>query len=94
MLSGADGIVLVATAQRTGERYTGYGNYVIVQHAAGLRTLYAHLLASVVKPGETVRQGQVLGFVGSTGNSTGPHTHFEARVENTAIDPLVLLPKR
>ncbi len=94
VLSGADGIVLVATAQRTGERYTGYGNYVIVQHAAGLRTLYAHLLASVVKPGETVRQGQVLGFVGSTGNSTGPHTHFEARVENTAIDPLVLLPKR
>lgn len=92
--SAADGVVVVATAQRSGDQYVGYGSYVVVQHAGGLRTLYAHLLRSVVKPGDAVRQGQVLGFMGSTGNSTGPHTHFEVRFQNTPIDPTVLLPKR
>jgi murein DD-endopeptidase MepM/ murein hydrolase activator NlpD len=92
--SAADGVVVVATAQRSGDQYVGYGSYVVVQHAGGLRTLYAHLLRSVVKPGDAVRQGQVLGFMGSTGNFTGPHTHFEVRFQNTPIDPTVLLPKR
>jgi murein DD-endopeptidase MepM/ murein hydrolase activator NlpD len=92
VLSAAEGVVLLATAQRVGDRYAGYGNYVVIEHAGGLRTLYAHLLGSVVQPGEQVHAGQVLGFMGSTGNSTGPHTHFEARVDNTPIDPLILLP--
>jgi murein DD-endopeptidase MepM/ murein hydrolase activator NlpD len=92
VLNAADGVVLLATAQRVGDRYAGYGNYVVIEHAGGLRTLYAHLLGSAVQPGEQVHAGQVLGFLGSTGNSTGPHTHFEARVANTPIDPLILLP--
>jgi murein DD-endopeptidase MepM/ murein hydrolase activator NlpD len=92
VLSAAEGVVLLATAQRVGDRYAGYGNYVVIEHAGGLRTLYAHLLGSVVQPREQVHAGQVLGFMGSTGNSTGPHTHFEARVDNTPIDPMILLP--
>ncbi len=94
VLSAAEGVVVLATAQRSGDHYVGYGNYVVVQHPGGLRTLYAHLLRSVVQPGDAVRQRQVLGFMGSTGNSTGPHTHFEVRFQNTPIDPTALLPKR
>ncbi len=93
VLAAADGTVLLTGAQRQGNQYVGYGNYVILQHASGLRTLYAHLLGSAVRPGDTLHQGQVLGFLGSTGNSTGPHTHFEVRVENAPIDPAVLLPR-
>jgi murein DD-endopeptidase MepM/ murein hydrolase activator NlpD len=65
----------------------GYGNYVILQHGDGLRTLYAHLMTWAVKPGDTVKRGQLIGLVGSSGNSTGPHTHFEVRVDNSPIDP-------
>jgi len=93
VLAAADGTVLLSDAQRYGNAYVGYGRYVLLQHAGGVRTLYAHLLGSTVRPGDVLHQGQVLGFVGSTGNSTGPHTHFEVRVENAPIDPFVLLPR-
>lgn len=57
----------------------GYGQYVVVSHLNGTQTLYAHLGANIVSAGDTVVQGQVIGYSGSTGRSTGPHLHFEVR---------------
>lgn len=57
----------------------GYGNYVVIAHTNGTQTLYAHLNTAIVSPGTTVVQGQVIGYVGNTGKSTGAHLHFEVR---------------
>ena len=65
----------------------GYGNLVVVEHGGGLATAYAHQQQIYVSVGQTVTQGQVLGEVGSTGNSTGPHLHFEVRINGSAVDP-------
>jgi len=70
----------------------GYGNCVIINHGDGVRTLYAHASRILVKRGERVVQGQVVARVGSTGNSTGPHVHFEVRLDNRFKDPLDFLP--
>lgn len=64
----------------TSEYHWSYGNYVIVVHDNGTSTLYAHMSKRAVKAGQTVTQGQVLGYVGSTGSSTGNHLHYELRV--------------
>jgi murein DD-endopeptidase MepM/ murein hydrolase activator NlpD len=66
----------------------GYGNLVVVDHGGGLSTAYAHQQQIYVSIGQSVSQGQALGEVGSTGNSTGPHLHFEVRINGTAVDPL------
>jgi murein DD-endopeptidase MepM/ murein hydrolase activator NlpD len=66
----------------------GYGNLVVVDHANGLATAYAHQSAIAVTCGQGVIQGQVVGYVGSTGHSTGPHLHFEVRVNGSPVDPL------
>ena len=70
----------------------GYGNYVVLDHGSGNTTLYAHMSSIAVGEGETVSQGQVIGYVGSTGNSTGPHLHYEIRENGSRIDPLTYLP--
>jgi murein DD-endopeptidase MepM/ murein hydrolase activator NlpD len=70
----------------------GYGNYVVIAHRAGLVTLYGHLNKALVKAGDTVTQGQLIGLEGSTGHSTGPHLHFELRLNNEPIDPAPYLP--
>jgi murein DD-endopeptidase MepM/ murein hydrolase activator NlpD len=64
-----------------------YGNHVIVQMQDGLSTLYGHMVRMNVSWGEPVRAGDVIGWVGSTGNSTGPHLHFEVRYGGVAFDP-------
>jgi murein DD-endopeptidase MepM/ murein hydrolase activator NlpD len=88
VFAAADGVVVQAGPMTDGSGgLVGYGNYVIVEHADGLRTLYAHLMTWAVEPKQTVKRGQLIGLVGSTGNSTGPHTHFEVRVDNTPVDP-------
>ncbi|CAA9229193.1 MAG: Membrane proteins related to metalloendopeptidases [uncultured Acidimicrobiales bacterium] len=66
----------------------GYGNAVVVDHAGGLSTLYAHQSALAVTVGQVVAAGDVVGRVGSTGNSTGPHLHFEVRVLGAPVDPV------
>ena len=69
----------------------GYGNLVVVDHGNGLATAYAHASVIVVALGQEVAQGETLSLVGSTGNSSGPHLHFEVRVNGVAVDPLLYL---
>jgi murein DD-endopeptidase MepM/ murein hydrolase activator NlpD len=66
----------------------GYGNYVCVQHGGGLSTCYGHNSSISVSVGQSVSQGQVIASSGNTGNSTGPHVHFETRVNGNPVDPL------
>ena len=66
----------------------GYGNCVIINHGNGVSTLYGHMSAILVNAGDTVAQGEQIGRVGSTGNSTGPHLHFEILIDGTAVDPM------
>jgi murein DD-endopeptidase MepM/ murein hydrolase activator NlpD len=73
---------------------SGYGNYTVIRHVNGFETGYGHQSKLLVKPGAKVRQGQLIGLVGSTGNSTGPHLHFEIKVNGRFVDPLsVKLPR-
>jgi murein DD-endopeptidase MepM/ murein hydrolase activator NlpD len=67
---------------------SGYGKHVLVEHGPGLSSRYAHLSAILVARGAPVAAGQVIGLVGSTGNSTGPHLHFEIHVLGKAVDPV------
>lgn len=78
----ADGLVEMA-------KYFGsYGNYVQIGHGGDLETRYAHLSSYTVRDGEQVRKGDLIGYVGSTGRSTGPHLHYEVRVANEPVNPI------
>lgn len=66
----------------------GYGNRILITHLEGLKTLYGHLLIKLVKKGEQIKQGQIIGLVGDTGNVTGPHLHFEIWLKNKRVDPV------
>lgn len=87
VMGAADGLVVAV-----GHTNIGYGNYVVIAHGAGIATLYGHLLQTNVSVGDRVVRGQVIGLEGSTGLSTGPHVHFELRVNDQAVDPMPYLP--
>jgi murein DD-endopeptidase MepM/ murein hydrolase activator NlpD len=70
----------------------GYGNLVVVDHANGYATYYAHLSGFRVYAGQGVQRGQLIGLVGSTGNSSGPHLHFEIRYNHSLLNPRLYLP--
>lgn len=84
--AAASGRVIIAGWQR------GYGKVVYVDHGNGLSTRYGHLSAIDVTVGQSVSQGQTIGLVGSTGRSTGPHLHYEVRINNQPVDPKPYLP--
>ena len=69
----------------------GYGNMVEVDHGSGVSTRYAHMERVAVAPGETVARGAVLGYVGATGRATGPHLHYEVRIDGEPVDPMRFL---
>lgn len=69
----------------------GYGRYVRISHSNGYETAYGHMSGIAVAPGQSVRKGEIIGFVGSSGYSTGPHVHFEVFVDGQNVDPLYML---
>jgi len=84
----ADGGVIVYS----GNNSYGYGNMVMIDHGTGFQSLYAHMSQIFVSCGESVGQSAVIGSVGSTGRSSGPHLHFEIRTSSTVVNPWNLLP--
>jgi murein DD-endopeptidase MepM/ murein hydrolase activator NlpD len=85
--AAADGVVVAV-----GHTNVGYGNYVVIAHGGGIATLYGHLLDTTVKTGDGVVRGQQIGHEGSTGLSTGPHVHFELRLNDQVVNPMPYLP--
>lgn len=81
---------LPGTVEKVGYDPHGYGHYLIVSHPDGLRTLYGHLSYALVGQGQDVYAGVPIAVGGNTGNSTGPHLHFEVRMGETAIDPTLI----
>lgn len=72
--------------------YAGYGNLVVVRHARGMTTHYGHCHELRVQPGQRVKAGEIIATVGNTGHSTGPHLHFEIRMNGAPIDPESFFP--
>jgi murein DD-endopeptidase MepM/ murein hydrolase activator NlpD len=82
----ADGVVV-----RASDGSDGYGNLVQIDHGNGIATLYGHNSQIIVSVGQTVKKGQIVSYLGSTGNSTGPHVHYEVRVNGNAVNPETFL---
>ena len=89
--ASAGGTVTKAGYNKAGAG-TGYGYSVIISHSGGYTTVYAHCLSLAVSAGQTVRQGQLIGYVGSTGRSSGNHCHFEIRRNGSYIAPQSVFP--
>jgi murein DD-endopeptidase MepM/ murein hydrolase activator NlpD len=79
--AAADGVVQTAGME------SGYGREVVINHGNGIETLYGHLSGFAVTTGQQVREGQIIGYVGMSGRSTGPHLHYEVRINNTPVNP-------
>ena len=96
VVAAADGTVVATNSSCThnwGKSYScgcggGYGNYVMISHAGGKMTVYGHLTSLTVSSGQSVSRGQIIGYVGSTGNSTGPHLHYECRRNGVRYNPM------
>ncbi|MCA0910020.1 M23 family metallopeptidase [Qipengyuania gaetbuli] len=78
----ADGVVSKA------EKFSSYGNFVSIEHGARIQTRYAHMSRIAVADGARVKKGDIIGYVGSTGRSTGPHLHYEVRIDGSAVNPV------
>jgi murein DD-endopeptidase MepM/ murein hydrolase activator NlpD len=81
--ASANGVVKIAA-----HLGTGYGNHVVINHGYGYETLYGHMFRIKAKPGQRVKRGEIIGYVGSTGKSTGPHCHYEVRKNGRQLDPV------
>jgi murein DD-endopeptidase MepM/ murein hydrolase activator NlpD len=81
VIAPADGVVTFA------DFYSGYGRMIEIEHAQSFSTRYGHLSSFAVTPGQTVHRGQVIGYVGLSGRSTGPHLHYEVWVHNNPVNP-------
>ena len=84
----ADGVI------KDARYHPEYGNLVIVSHGFGIETRYAHLSRHAVRPGLSVTRGQIVGYAGSTGRSTGTHLHYEVWIDGRAVNPLQYLVAR
>lgn len=90
-LAAPTGTPVYATADGVVSRadwYSSYGLYISLEHGASLQTRYAHLSRLAVAAGDAVKKGDLIGYVGSTGRSTGPHLHYEVRVDGVAVNPI------
>lgn len=87
-------VVISKALKRSNGTYKSYGEYIVINHHDGTMTLYAHMLedSRTVFEGDKVSQGQVIGTVGNTGNSTGTHLHFEVRIKGSPVNPIPYLP--
>ncbi|MBP3837682.1 MAG: peptidoglycan DD-metalloendopeptidase family protein [Prevotella sp.] len=85
IVSAWDGKVRIVDYERS-----GYGKYIVIRHANGLETIYAHLSKHLVKPGQFVKAGETIGLGGNTGRSTGSHLHFETRLCGVALNPILM----
>jgi murein DD-endopeptidase MepM/ murein hydrolase activator NlpD len=89
-ISSSFGTPVRATADGTVEmadRASGYGREIVIDHGYGVKTVYGHLSGFAVTEGQEVTRGQVIGYVGTSGRSTGPHLHYEVRIRNTPVNP-------
>ena len=89
-LAAPTGTPVYATADGTISRanwFSSYGKFISIEHGADMQTRYAHLSQIVVNAGDTVKKGELIGYVGSTGRSTGPHLHYEVRIAGQDVDP-------
>ena len=82
MLAPADGVVVKAGFE------SGYGNVVELRHGYGLKTVFGHNSRLNVKPGQRVKRGDIIAYSGNTGSSTGPHVHYEVRVNGLPVNPV------
>lgn len=90
-LAAATGTPIYATADgyvSKAEPFSSYGNYVSIEHGARIQTRYAHMSRIAVAEGSRVKKGDIIGYVGSTGRSTGPHLHYEVRIAGQAVNPV------
>lgn len=90
-LAAPTGTPIYATADgyvSKAQRWSSYGNYVSIEHGARIQTRYAHMSEIAVAPGTRVSKGDLIGYVGSTGRSTGPHLHYEVRIDGEAVNPV------
>jgi murein DD-endopeptidase MepM/ murein hydrolase activator NlpD len=81
IIAPADGVVV------TTETLGGYGKIIMMDHGSGISTRYGHLSGFAVTPGQRVQRGDVIGYVGESGRSTGPHLHYEVRINGTPVNP-------
>lgn len=81
----ADGYVAMA------QRYGGYGNFIEIEHGGHIETRYGHLSGYAVAQGERVHKGELIGYVGATGDATGPHLHYEVRIDGDPVNPMPYL---
>jgi murein DD-endopeptidase MepM/ murein hydrolase activator NlpD len=89
-ISAPNGVPVRATGDgtvKTAEMANGYGREVVIDHGHGVETLYGHMSGFAVMAGQTVVRGQVIGFVGHSGRTTGSHVHYEVRIRNTPVNP-------